>query len=45
MNIIIYEYEINYLFNLLISYNDLYNLNIINKDMYTFFLNFVIKNS
>jgi hypothetical protein len=35
MNIIIYEYEINYLFNLLISYNDLHNLNIINKDMYT----------
>jgi hypothetical protein len=45
MNIIIYEYEINYLFNLLISYNDLHNLNIINKDMYTLFLNFVIKNS
>jgi hypothetical protein len=41
----IYEDEINYLFNLLITYNDLYNLNIINKDMYTLFFDFVIKNS
>jgi hypothetical protein len=41
----IYEEEINYLFNLLIAYNDFYNLNIINKDMYKLFFNFVIKNS
>jgi hypothetical protein len=40
-----YEYEINYLFNLLIAYNDLHNLNIINKDMYSLFFDFVIKNS
>ena len=36
-----YEYEINYLFNLLIAYNDFHNLNIINKDMYSLFFDFV----
>jgi len=41
----IYEEEINYLFNLLIAYNDFHNFNIINKDMYKLFLDFVIENS
>jgi len=45
MNNVMYEYEINYLFNLLVAYNDLHNLNIINKDMYSLFCDFVIKNS
>ena len=41
----IYEDEINNLFNLLIAYNDFYNLNIINTDMYKLFYNFVIEHS
>jgi hypothetical protein len=45
MNNIMYEEEINYLFNLLIAYNDFHNFNIINKDMYKLFFDFVIKNS
>ena len=45
MDNVMYEDEINYLFNLLIAYDDLHKLNIINKDMYTLFLDFVIKNS
>lgn len=37
--------EINYLFNLLITYNDFYNLDIINKNMYELFYSFVIEHS
>lgn len=39
------EEEINNLFNLLISYNDFYNLNIINTDMYELFFKFIIEHS
>jgi hypothetical protein len=45
MDKIILEEEINNLFNLLISYNDFYNLNIINTDMYELFFKFVIEHS
>jgi hypothetical protein len=45
MDNILYEDEINNLFNLLIAYNDFYNLNIINTDMYQLFYNFVIEHS
>lgn len=45
MNNIIIEEEINNLFNLLISYNDCYNLKIINTDLYKLFLKFIIEHS
>ena len=45
MDKIILEEEINNLFNLLISYNDFYNLNIINTDMYELFVKFIIEHS
>jgi hypothetical protein len=45
MDKIILEEEINNLFNLLISYNDFYNLNIINTDMYELFFKFIIEHS
>lgn len=37
--------EIEDLFNLLISYNKFYNLNIINEDMFDIFFDFIIKHS
>jgi hypothetical protein len=37
--------EIEDLFNLLISYNKFYNLNIINEDMFEIFFDFIIKHS
>jgi len=33
------------LFNLLISYNKFYNLNMINEDMFEIFFDFIIKHS
>lgn len=45
MDKIILEEEINNLFNLLISYNDFYNLKIINTDMYELFFKFIIEHS
>jgi hypothetical protein len=45
MDKIILEEEINNLFNLLISYNNFYNLNIINTDMYELFVKFIIEHS
>ena len=45
MDKIILEEEINNLFNLLISYNDFYKLNIINTDMYELFFKFIIEHS
>jgi hypothetical protein len=37
--------EIEDLFNLLISYNKFYNLNMINEDMFEIFFDFIIKHS
>lgn len=37
--------EIKLLFNLLLNCNELYNLNIITKEMYELFYNFVIEHS
>jgi hypothetical protein len=45
MDKIILEEEINNLFNLLISYNNFYNLNLIHTDLYELFVKFIIEHS